>query len=695
MRVEHRGKVIRILFQISPSLFVSAAWGQTPPTTAPASVEAPVSDSPKLFGFNINDLYLGMETEYEKRRVRSSGSRATEYLHENRDFRLHELLGISLAGHVYDPNLVDYRAMLEFGFSQTRFKEQVNGISQEESDNDGFLHEYDVSIDILKTKPVSFNIYARRSDDRLPRRFLPSLHEISTEIGVSSLILAGPTTTEIGLSWSDVTRRGNRDRLDNEELEVSRFFLDHTWTISPDQKLKVQYDHDREESNYQGSRYNYDTRRDELRVNHELAFGSAGQHRLDTLLRCNNEDGDLARDEFEFLPRLTLTHNDKLRTVYRYNLYRIKQDMLDITQHKFDVEALYRPREDLRITLDTFGLYESADDDVDTVEYGGGFDVNYNRPTSTGELTINLASAFERTEVHGDAGRRYVRSEGHALGGARPVYLRERGIVPASILAHDERRTRYYVAGVDYVAVEVGKRVWVDRIATGRIEENEVVYFDYQYIIPAHASVNTFRNALSIEHAFSFGLTPYYTLESRCEEVEASRATAWEPYDSHRHRLGARFDRDRWSTGIEYELFDDSIEPYDAGHLTGRAALMRSPNHSLDLTGELSRYWFEGGWDRRRVWWLDIDIKDHFRINQMLSLKNGLGYRWEDDTADGTTHGVDLECGMQYVRGALTIELTLEYDLLSIAENRDSGFGVFLNVRRNLTHLLSPRENTP
>lgn len=695
MRVEPRVKAITMLLQISPPLLVSAAWGQAPPTTAPASVQATVPGGPRWFGINVTDLYVGIEAEYEQRRVSSSGGRRYNYLHENRDFRLYELVGTSFAGHIYDPNLVEYRAALEFGLSQTRFREEVDGVSREENQNDGFLHEYDVSVDILKTKPVSFNVYARRSDDRLPRRFLPSLHEISTYTGVSSLILAGPTTTEVGLEWSDVERRGNRDRLDDEELEIGRFYLDHTWAISQDQKLRIQYDHDREESDYQGSSYNYDTRRDELRISHELAFGSSGQHRLDTLLRYSSEDGDLARDELEFLPRLTLTHSDKLRTVYRYNLYRFQQDALDITQHKFDVEALYRPREDLRITLDTFGLYETADDDVDTVEYGGGFDINYVRPTSSGELTVNLASAFERTEVHGDAGRRYVRSEGHALGGVRPVYLRERGVVPGSILAHNQRRTRYYVAGIDYLAVNLGERVRVERVPTGRIEENEVVYFDYQYIIPAEATLNEFRNSLLIEHAFTFGLTPYYALESRCEDVNAGEATPWQPQNSHRHRLGTRFDRDRWSAGAEFELFDDSIEPYDAFHLTGRTSIIRTADHSLDMTGELSRYWFEGGWDRRRVWWLDIDVKDHFRINQMLALKNGLGYRWEDDTVDGTTHGVDVECGLQYVRGALTIELTLEYDLLSIARNRDGGFGVYLNVRRNLSHLLPRQEGTP
>ena len=54
----------------------------------------------------------------------------------------------------------------------------------------------------------------------------------------------------------------------------------------------------------------------------------------------------------------------------------------------------------------------------------------------------------------------------------------------------------------------------------------------------------------------------------------------------------------------------------------------------------------------------------------------------------GNTTGVDLQCGLQYTRGHLTVSLDLEYDLLSVAENRENSFGIFLNVRRNLTHLV-------
>jgi len=340
MQMEARVQVFAMMVQIGAPLFVSTAWAEALPTTTSAPADDVIPEVPTRFRLDVIDLYVGMEAEYQQRRVRSSPAGQRDSLYKNQDFRLYELVGTTLTGYIYDPNLLEYRAALEFGLSQTRFKEDDDGVSDEEDRSNGFLHEYDVSIDVLKSKPVSFNVYARRSDNRLPRAFLPSLHELQTEVGITSLISVGPTTTEIGLSWQEVDRRGNRDRSDDEDLEVGRFYLDHTWNISDDQKLRFQYDHNREESKYQGSRYSFDTRRDEFRLEHNLAFGSSKQHLLDTFFRYNTEAGDLARDEIELTPRLTLTHNDRWKTMYRYSLYRFQQGVLDITQHKADVQAV-------------------------------------------------------------------------------------------------------------------------------------------------------------------------------------------------------------------------------------------------------------------------------------------------------------------------------------------------------------------
>ena len=704
MRVASSLQVAFIVSQIGTMLLVSRmAAAETPPTSAPTTTQPatePVADTADLgppvarkdpFHLRPSDLYLAMESEYDYRKVRSSSPYRRDQTQKNKDFRISELAGVTLSGDVYDPNLLEYRAALEFGLEQDRFVEEINRYRDSEHDS-GFVGDYDISLDALKTKPVSVHAYARRAENRIPRRFLPSLHELDTEAGASTLITAGPTSTEIGLSWQDVERTNNHLKEDNEELETSRYYLDHTWTISDDQKLRVQYDHDREKSDYQGTRYQFDTRRDEIRLEHELAFGPEKKHLFDTLFRYNAEQGDLARDELELVPRLTLTHNDQLKTIYRYGFYRYQQGNIDVSQHKLDAQALYTPTQDLRISMDGYGLYEQDDQDVTTSEFGGGPDVNYHKATSVGDLNINAAFAYQRTDINGDAGQRVVIGEAHSLGGSRPVFLTKSDVILTTVMAHDEKRLRYFVKGIDFLLIPIGNRVRVERILTGRIASDDVVYFDYQYRIPAQASLNSYRSDFLIEHTFKFGLTPYYGLESRCEDVESSRATPWRGEDSHRHRLGLRYEKDRYTVGTEYEIFDDSVEPYDAWHLTGRAGLFRSATHSLDLSGELSRYWFEGGWDRRRVWWLDVDLKDTMQINPFLSAITGAAYHREDDSRDGKTNGVEAQCGLRYNRGSLMIDLTVEYDLLSIADNRENGLGVYLNVRRNLDELLpSPK----
>ncbi|MBI4580461.1 MAG: hypothetical protein HY718_12205 [Planctomycetes bacterium] len=128
--------------------------------------------------------------------------------------------------------------------------------------------------------------------------------------------------------------------------------------------------------------------------------------------------------------------------------------------------------------------------------------------------------------------------------------------------------------------------------------------------------------------------------------------------------------------------------PYTAGHLTGRAAIFSSAAHSLDVSGELSRYLYEGEYDRRHVWWLDMNLTDRARITDYLWFKANTAYHFENDTVDGDTHGVDVEAGLELKRGYLTIELTVEYDLLSVLRGDEEGVGIYLSVRRDLSHLL-------
>lgn len=707
--------MLRIAACAGPWLAVCGAAAQEIAATRPAP-DAPPSwrIRPGLVHLNVAEAYLGFETDYNYERVSYLTRPRSEY--KNRSLELAETLGVTLAGDVIDPNLIDWRASVEGGPLQSNYGEVLNRFDHEDRET-GFLLRYDVAVDALKNKPVSLHAYARQFDGRLPRQFLPSLHEYVTEAGASVLVQTGILTSEAGFAYRDTRQHGNREQDDDETLTTHRYYLTNELRFSDTHEFRLAFEHERETNEYQGGTYAYDTDRNEVRAEHELAFGPASKHRLDTVLRWDADRGDLARNEVNITPRLTLQHSDKLQTIYRYSFYRFEQDALEVEQHNVDAQAVYRPTDRLRFTLDGFALYEKADDGIRTHDYGGELDAAYNRPTPWGKLFANLAFAYDAAQTSGEAGRRLVRAEAHALSTLKPAILRERGVIRQSILAFNAERTRLYVAGVDYTVTMVGRRAVIHRLPFGRIGENDVVYFDYQYDVPLHAEIDTYRTDFLLEHEFPFGLTPYYSLESRCQDVSGSIGYPVERANQNRHRLGARYVRERWSVTNELEVFDDFVEPYRAWHLTGQAQVLRGAAHSLDGHFELSRYCFWGareadrttnagfwgdpatwlaargnGWresSARQVWWFDIGVKDTIQINRFLSVNGGITYHFDNDPIPGKTNGVDAECGLKYIRGLLTVELTVEYDLLNIGPTREEGVGVWLNIRRDLGDLLA------
>lgn len=659
---------------------------------------------PGLFHLNRSDAYLELESSLERRRVNSSAGNRLQSVQRNREWRFSEALGLSLSGDVIDPEFLAWDAGLKLGLSQERFREQLDGFTRTDTDS-GELIEYDLSLDLLRSKPVSVNAYARRSRDRVPRRFLPSLLEQTTESG-ASVYVTGPTwTTELGFSLSDVDRSGNRLVEDDEHLSTRRFYVDSRWEISDDHGLRLNFDHEDVSSEYQGGVFDFDTRRDELRLEHELEFGpatgSGARHRLDTFARWNDEHGDLARDEAEFSPRLTLRHSDAFQTVYRYSYNRTDQDAIEVERHKLDVQALFKPNDRWRISANGYWLRERVEDDLETYEAGGGLDAAYRRRTPWGEFSGDAAFIGDRARTVGETDGGVVRGEGHQLGGSRPVFLRQPDVRPGTIVAYNAARTRAYVPGLDYLVTPVGRRMMVRRILSGDIPADDVVLFDYQYRVPLGSRVDSYRMDLYLEHAFRAGddrsavsLTPYYGWEQRWQFADNSRGVPVFEDNTERHRAGLRYDGPRVSLTGEYELFNDTNDPYEAFHLTGRGALFRDQVHALDLTAELSRYRFNGEFDQRKVWWLDVDVTDRLTINPYWSATVSTAYRWEDDSLDGTTNGVDVECGLHFERGQLGVDLTVEYDLLRLADNRDEGFGMWVNVRRSFGDVLGAAQAT-
>lgn len=636
---------------------------------------------PGLFHLDKVDAYLEIEAQLEQFRVRSKdGSGRVNARQVNRSSLVQELIGLSFSGDVVHPYFIDFSGSLAVGYTESRFREQT--LTFTDSDRaSGFLSEFDVRADLFKTKPISGTVFGRRLDDRVGRLFLPSLREVRWSYGTSWSYRHPVFPMELSFEHVDTQRSGNRDKIDDERIIEDRLRLGGDWRISDHQTLSYSYEHGRDRFSYQGSDFSFDTRRDQFVLDYDLEFGRDHQHRFSALLRYQDERGDLARDLFEFRPELEWQHTPDLSTRYSYDFRREELGGLQVDLHRVDFQVRHQFLKNLTTVFDAFGLTERTDDDVETTQGGASIDWQYTRSNPYGQLTAELGLAGDSERTRGDNGLRLVSNESGTFRDPLPLYLTRPNAVPVSVIVTDRTGRIVYAAGTDYTMIQAGDRLALYRVASGRITNGQVVLIDYRHRTPSKGRIDTVRVDFGIRQAFSWGLTPYYRFNYRHQEVDVSRGFAFIADRTDHHRLGFTFTRPMWSLSGEYEIFDDAIEPYDAFHLGGTVVPVRTDRQAIDIRLDFSQYFFDGGFDDRDVSEFNLSARHEYRFNDRWSNTLVSTWRWEDDSVRGTTNGLDIESVLAYRRGNLSIEFSLEYDLLRIAGSREDSVGAWLALR--------------
>jgi hypothetical protein len=382
----------------------------------------------------------------------------------------------------------------------------------------------------------------------------------------------------------ETDRTNNGDRSDDEHLSESVLDYGLDWNIDAHHKIKFSYQHAETSQDFQGAVRNFKTTRDLFLLDQELEFGETKQHRFRTNVRWQEESGDFARDLFELGPQLTLKHADNLETSYKYQYNKERYEGIDVQTHRADFQLVHQVYTNLTTTVDLFGLYESTDEDIETTQYGVSVDWQYNRGNQWGRLYANLALAYDTEEIDGDNGHRVVLDEAHTFRDPLAATLRHRNVVRHSVIVTDPTNRRLFRQGVDYVVTEFSNVVQIVRLRTGAIAEGDTVLVDYAVRTPSRGQLDTVRVDFSVEQRFDNGLTPYYRLAYRNQEDDPTAGFASRADRTDHHRLGVRYEADRYALGFEYEIFDDTIDPYDAFHVDGLLHILRQPDHTIDAS---------------------------------------------------------------------------------------------------------------
>lgn len=656
----------------------------------PAETQDPSERPPNIFSLNRLDAYMELESSFDSTRVRTKRRPPfrTGFLQKNRNWQIEESVGLQFDATLFGAETVSLTGDLGFGLTQTRFKEN-NRFGRLTDGDSGYLLDYDLRANLFTGKTVSGSVYGLRRDERIPRRFQPTLKEDRSGFGTSWFFASEKLPLELRYDYLETDHTGNRDGTDDEHFTESTLQFGGDWIMSQRSHVKFSYEHAEPKQEYQGLRKPFKTTRDLFTADHELTFGEGDRHALRTFIHYQEESGDFARDFFEIGPQLTLHHSDDLQTMYKYQFNRERFEGLEVETHRADWQIVHQKYTNLTTTANLFGLYEDVEGDLKTTQYGASVDWQYNRRNRYGHLYANLALAYDTERSRGGEDLRLVLNEAGTFRDPLPIFLRNPNIQPHSLVVTDTTGLILYLVGIDYLITQHRGATQLVRIPTGRIANGTTVLIDYRYQVPTRGKLDTLRVDFNVEQRFSNGITPYYRLSYRNQEDDVSSGFFRRADRTNHHRLGVKYEKKRWTLGGELELFDDSIEPYDAFHANGLWHMVQSPEHAVDGSIRFSRFFFEGGFDRRNVNIFDSELDHRWDFGEHMSTHERVSFRWEDDSVDGITKAWDATAALEYALGRFTAQVSVEYDRLDLPDATESDLAVWFRIRRDIPNVLA------
>ena len=492
----------------------------------------------------------------------TTGAKTTDSLSS-----LQEEVFINTHSYFYHPNFL--KMDLGGGPLWVQNRAESAGVGNESNDT---LYNLTGRLSFLEQKPYPLAIYYDHLNSTVSTSLTESFNQTNTKYG-STFSLREPLSPV--QFTADVFRQRSEgqslDRIVSDDIEQATARLYST--LGPDGYGQLQYLSSRQESmsgnptlpivptTVETHNANFDSR---------LLFGANRQFTNTNIIGYSSQsyvhpDTTLAREDFRFSPDLRWQHSETLTSLYRYNLFKSSEAMLDTTNQSARLGLNHQYAERLFTTFDLHGE-DNRITGLTLRSYGADALVSYRRPFSIGSVQLSAHAIYDQKDREASVALINVFSERITLADAIPMTLTQDFIDTTTIRVFNLTRSQEYSTVADYRIIVIGSRTQIQRLATGTILDGEEVLVDYAFRTGGTAGYNLFDQS----YQASLTLYRYYTAYARYRDA-AYRLTSGAPtlpLNSVQNTLyGLRVDQPLWQDfmlGGEamFEHQEEDISPY-------------------------------------------------------------------------------------------------------------------------------------
>lgn len=599
---------------------------------------------------------------------------------KSKEREFEEAIRLEADGSIYHPNFLEYSIAGLFGLLQQDFESEFDGRKRSSGD-DGDIIEFDLEGRWLKKKPYPGTTYARRYRTLEPRPFLSSLETTTTNYGFAWQYVDAKMPTSLQFNHTDVKLDPLDDREETGEQENTSLRFETSYRFSDTNVLSFQY----ERRSVSERPFDLDYDSDELTLAHKLDLG--GRHRLDSELNYFKQTGTFDIERFRWRETLRLQHTDSLRSWYQTEILDRTQGSLSgvppIEERSYFASGTLEHEwyDSLVSQLYLYGQRQKFDDGLKIERLGIQPSFDYRKKNRWGQFLANYSYRAQSEDREGTGRDLEIIDERGTFRDPEPITLSNTNVVISSIRVTAEDRVTLYRLSEDYRVRQVGDRVELERIPTGRIADGQVVLIDYVWMLGGDFKLDTTAHNVSLRQNFKFGLSPYYRFREQDQELSPRTATGVQPENLTAHLYGLEFAKGPLRLIGEYEDYDSNINPFDA----------------IRLSGDWTQRFEGGGTGRLRARWTDIDRTDELerrtkfftiegryrqRIGKHFTVEGALLYRTEDDSVSGDDEGVDADLTLEWIIRETEVRLTYEHGRFEddFAENKTQT--LYVQVKR-------------
>ena len=388
---------------------------------------------------------------------------------------------------------------------------------------------------------------------------------------------------------------------------------------------------------------------DRVALNNNVFFDAKRRYNLNSRFTWYDQEGTSSFRRVELMEGLSLQLPHHLKIMGNFNLYNLKDPIQLWDQKRSRASLQHKLFESLttklyleytKIRLEAVNLHRESD-------LRAGVDLKYTKKIPTGYLNISYRYYRHEHATEGVSGMLQVINEDQTLTDGELSLLNKPYVDDFSVVVKDVSGAMIYQLNFDYILINRGSFMEIQRVPGGLIPNGEAVYIDYVYQQPGSYSYGANNNHFSASVLLFKRLIELYYNYSVQDYPKVNQGDLLTLNYYRQHVYGVRLDVGFARAGVEADLYDSNIIPY-----------------------RMRRYYMDVNWNFRSTLLLTLNgnIRDYRMIADEVdqlyaNLSGKVVYRF------GPRMRVSLESGYLNQRGA-----NIDLDLLTSRAEFQSTF---------------------